>query len=647
MGAVNISGYTFSTCSTYESPALRIADTHSTVTIQLTTRPRPDDLYTQKVFTISNSDYPYLRPMVTSDSLVRYEGYISSQSTSGYSGISSISTKTSTAISESLSASTTIQRGDSVSGSTKYDTTYSSNYNTTSSSSINSTAIIATGYNSGETTHSGTASVHDAYYRVTDVTLLSSASVVLSTSSTSYSDYRSTFVRSGSSVLTGNSSAPIYNGFELWTQFASFWTATTANRVSSLWTDSYTVSHCRQTSNGLGVTATFGAAYGQIISNSSATWEKSAYTAAFGTTGTSSLKSLGFFKISDGNIGSLAAFILGGDVAYTEKDTWAMSTTGTNINVFPRITLRPYETTKTSLSGAHGMSLLKSGNCIYGWMHNTTSYDGLSFSAFYAAASLSTLSIADFQEKATIVRLSVGSTIASSETQATSSYVLAAPFATSANQIYTARTGWLVYGASTSCRFTWRQTSYNITAPRVISYTYTTYTRISSSVTYYNSLKSSITKTYSSTRQGNTTSTKTVSTSTSRQSNTSASTTTSSTNTSALTTSTHIQSALLALINSLSSLCLQDLENASFTITSNSGNNTVPSGGQAFNHSYVYGTSSTSSTSRSSSTNTNGACTIPNLSSTTVLTQASYYSTTSSTIGSMSSTTSIGSTIRV
>jgi len=556
-------------------------------------------------------------------------GSSSSVSTSGYTGKTSISVKTSTAISESLSASSSYKRGVYASGSTKYDTTYASNYSTTSSSSTNSSVTFATKSGSGLSTHSNTTSALPVVHLSNiDVTMFSSAVYTLSTSSVSYSDYRSTYRRSESSVITYNGSNNLYQAFQSQIAFDSAMSnTTTANSASASWTNSYTVSHCRQTSNGLGITATFGAAYGGVISNSSATWEKSAYTAAFGTTGTSSLKSLGFFKISDGNIGSLAAFIMGnGYYAYTNELTLDTITTS---DVWPRITLRPYVTSKTSVSGVHGVSLLKSGNYIYGWMHNTTSYDWISFSAYYAASSLSTLSINDIELRRTNSNISIrsGSTQAST-THATELYNHPAPFAKSGNQAFTARTGYFGYGASTSCRFTFRQTSYNITASKVVSYTYSTISSLADSMTHYGSTKSSKTNTYSSTRQGNTTSTKTASTSTSVSSYTSASTTASSTNTYNVTTSTYIQSAALSLTSKLQSLGMAALENASYTITSSYGANTLPTGGEKYLYSAAYGTSSTSSTSNSSSTNTNGSCTIPNFSSTTALTRSDTYTTT-------------------
>ena len=560
-------------------------------------------------------------------------GSSSSVSTSGYTGKSSISTKTSTAISESISASTSLHRGVYVSGNTKYDTTYTSNYNTTSSSSINSSVTYKTSSESNQTTYSNTASdLGIIHISGIDITMFSSASDILSTSSVSYSDYRSTFVRSVSSVVTYNGSNNLYDAFVSSVYFYSDMLATTtANSAASTWVDSYTVSHCRQTSNGLGLTATFGAAYDQIISNSSATWEKSAYTAAFGTTGTSSLKNIGFFKISDGNIGNLAAFIIGYPYAETKLVTENASTYS---SIEPRITLRPYVTSKTSISGSaggyHCMSLLKSGNYIFGWFQNaTTSYDRLTYSAFYAASSLSTLSIADVMQHYTRVeKLIQGSSTMSSLSHVTFAEVHPAPFAKSGLQAFTARTGVLGYNAGTSCRFSFRQRTCNSTASRVISYTYTTISSLKNSMTYYSSTKSSKTVTYSSTRQGNTTSTKTSSTSTSVSSYTSASTTASSTATYNVTTSTYIQSAYQSLISSLQSLGMQALENASYTTTSTYGMNTVPVGGYKYSHTAVYGTTSTSSTSRSSSTNTNGSCTIPNLSSTTALTRSDTFTTT-------------------
>lgn len=74
-------------------------------------------------------------------------GSSSSVSTSGYTGKTSISVKTSTAISETISASTTLKRGIYASGSTKYDTTSQSNYTYTkgySLTSSNSTITTST-----------------------------------------------------------------------------------------------------------------------------------------------------------------------------------------------------------------------------------------------------------------------------------------------------------------------------------------------------------------------------------------------------------------------------------------------------------------------------------------------------------------------
>lgn len=93
--SLNISGYTFSTTSVPTSPALKVESGTGTYYVNLTTSQRPEALSDQKVFTISTTNYSFLRPFVTSNSLTGYSG-ISNNSTltTGYSGVSNNSTKT-------------------------------------------------------------------------------------------------------------------------------------------------------------------------------------------------------------------------------------------------------------------------------------------------------------------------------------------------------------------------------------------------------------------------------------------------------------------------------------------------------------------------------------------------------------------------
>ena len=95
MKSLSISGYTFSTTSVPTSPALRVESGTGTYYVNLTTGQRPEALSDQKVFTISTTNYSFLRPLVTSNSLMGYSG-ISNNSTltTGYSGVSNNSTVT-------------------------------------------------------------------------------------------------------------------------------------------------------------------------------------------------------------------------------------------------------------------------------------------------------------------------------------------------------------------------------------------------------------------------------------------------------------------------------------------------------------------------------------------------------------------------
>ena len=95
MKSLSISGYTFSTTSVPTSPALRVESGTGTYYVNLTTGQRPEALSDQKVFTISTTNYSFLRPFVTSNSLMGYSGVSNNSTlTTGYSGVSNNSTVT-------------------------------------------------------------------------------------------------------------------------------------------------------------------------------------------------------------------------------------------------------------------------------------------------------------------------------------------------------------------------------------------------------------------------------------------------------------------------------------------------------------------------------------------------------------------------
>lgn len=95
MKSLRISGYTFSTTSVPTSPALRVESGTGTYYVNLTTGQRPEALSDQKVFTISTTNYSFLRPFVTSNSFMGYSGVSNNSTvTTGYSGVSNNSTVT-------------------------------------------------------------------------------------------------------------------------------------------------------------------------------------------------------------------------------------------------------------------------------------------------------------------------------------------------------------------------------------------------------------------------------------------------------------------------------------------------------------------------------------------------------------------------
>ena len=95
MASINISGYTFSTTSVPTTPALKVESGTGTYYVNLTTGQRPAALSYQKVFTISTTNYSFLRAFVTSNSLTGYSGVSNNSTlTTGYSGVSNNSTVT-------------------------------------------------------------------------------------------------------------------------------------------------------------------------------------------------------------------------------------------------------------------------------------------------------------------------------------------------------------------------------------------------------------------------------------------------------------------------------------------------------------------------------------------------------------------------
>ena len=95
MASINISGYTFSTTSVPTSPAMKVKSGTGTYYVNLTTGQRPEALSDQKVFTVSTTNYSFLRPFVTSNSLTGYSGVSNNSTiTTGYSGVSNNSTVT-------------------------------------------------------------------------------------------------------------------------------------------------------------------------------------------------------------------------------------------------------------------------------------------------------------------------------------------------------------------------------------------------------------------------------------------------------------------------------------------------------------------------------------------------------------------------
>lgn len=95
MASIKISGYTFSTTSVPTTPALKVESGTGTYYVNLTTGQRPEALSDQKVFTISTTNYSFLRPFVTSNSLMGYSGVSNNSTiTTGYSGVSNNSTVT-------------------------------------------------------------------------------------------------------------------------------------------------------------------------------------------------------------------------------------------------------------------------------------------------------------------------------------------------------------------------------------------------------------------------------------------------------------------------------------------------------------------------------------------------------------------------
>lgn len=609
MGAVNISGYTFSTCSTYESPAMRIADTHSTVTIQLTTRPRPDDLYTQKVFTISNNDYPYLRPMVTSDSLVRYEGYVSSQSTSGYSGSTSVisTTATSALVSASLQASVTYTASKTYNSSRAS----TSGYSGVSSSSI--PAYFATIAHRFSETYCG-----PFLYSTTSLYIQQGSNNIISTESNtipyttssarnSESFFLSGATKQGISAMTSSTSQAIYySGMYSFTDNGSLFTKPGQTMRFGSYYDGNSHWYMGYT-NTLSAAKSFGF---------------SSFYPRYGTASSITLADGVSLYFTSGKSAS---------IRIENKTSWTATFVkflfDTSHERSESVKLCSYSSTETSLAliSHGGLSPIENvgyivwgpgaGNC------GTASYIPYAPSNVYLhlGTSASNRNISLTKVTGALTKFVGNMATIESHWVTQDYYNMEISLSTSTNSSFQglATTAYFTPNitlSSTSSRYT--TTSAN---QGNMSNT-TALTRSSASgVTLYNSAS------------GSTSLSKTYELASSYYSNNNSSAYNVSTVTTALTS--------VSTVNAMTSFPSGASSTAKTVNVSLYANNLY----RSTNFKYY----TTTNYSASSVTNSNGAYTNGNMSSTTALTQASYYSTTSSTIGSMSSTTSIGSTIRV
>ena len=627
MGAVNISGYTFSTCSTYESPAMRIADTHSTVTIQLTTRPRPDDLYTQKVFTISNSDYSYLRPMVTSDSLVRYEGYVSSQSTSGYSGSTSVTSTTATSalVSASLQASVTYSASktynsskSSTSGytgvsSSRYDYTGSGAINSRTTISNSSTASFSDVYNvsrnfiqklvylsnlggasyvSNNITYSRTSSISRVTtYRIGTTSNLNNRTAQL-VDSYNQSYYRTSLVDNNNAVIIncfGSGNASSRGEFEFPSAFKNAYVNNTRyfNYMYNkpVW------------EQGWGFCTTD---YVQRINNQRNYfyWEQTSSTRTF-----SSIKNNVTMSFSVLNTGS-----------GREIQAWWVATKAEDLKYLKLYHFCAGNQT-TAFEGGNVNVITKTDGTIRTEMQIELATNGASFFVplFYVTNTSSYI----YLQYIACVTNSINGVTAKGTVQRTANWFTCYN-SKSATSYYTNNTFVTTLASTTSSSSSSSYLSSSTAIGNLSSIT--ALTRSSSSgVTFTNSAS------------GSTSLSKTYELASSYYSNNNSSDYNVSTVTTALTS--------VSTVNAMTSFPSGASSTAKTVKTSDYNNNFYR------NTNFKYYTNT--NYSASSVTNDNGAYTNGNMSSTTALTQASYYSTTSSTIGSMSSTTSIGSTIRV
>lgn len=632
MGAVNISGYTFSTCSTYESPALRIADTHSTVTIQLTTRPRPDDLYTQKVFTISNSEHSYLRPLVTSNSVEYYEGSVSRQSTSGYSGVSSSSKSTATSTYINASASYTCTRTLSYSKSWSYTeaSTRTSQYTQSGYTNSNTVAVnTSTSYNSISSTITGsTFRQGETYlsYFDSDSTTISHSFYTNNATSTGYMTVTSSIKAAyGGNYYTVQS---IYRSI-------NNQAVTSGGYGSFSWRDSFYEGYCRQTSNGGGMTATFGAGGSAALTNGYSTWwNRSLFTSIFPNASAAwNTSNCRIFYLNASCPNQSRAIIMPNGVvgigtltrSYTSDVEARTLLIGTSVSNGTASAIIVHYFTSRRQSVFMYQTL---GQC-YVWCVQTQTSEPTAYKFLYyhkAMAIQSFTAVTSFPE--------FRDTFSGSNT-----YI----HCNSTGPVYRMNIYWTANNGSASVELYNYTSTYSIGHNSCSVQTLSILENvsiISSKTSFSGSIASTKQSSYTPTRTSSATNTVSGSTSKSKDWVHLSSTYT-------YTASEYYDvTTIRTVLTSMSTIATVKptgiTGNLSYTTYLNNGNNSF-----TVSTKYSYATKSTSDPYYTSSTNTNGACTIPNLSSTTVLTRTSYYTTTSSTIGSMSSTTAIYSTIRV
>lgn len=548
-------------------------------------------------------------------------GSSTSASTSGYTGKTSISKSSTTATYVNATASysctkTYTYTKDCIS---TYTSTYSSRYTSYSSNSGSNT----TGY-AGISSTTGTNTISKVLSGRTYV----DGTTWTSSSSTSTSAYSN----STQCILSTTTYKTSVSSYDMST-YSSYSYSLTRSRTTVDWIDSYSQSFCRQTSNGTYCTMTFGAGHlGALTNGNSTFWDRAIFTTAFpnlSNAWNTANVNLCYQQISNvsssieallWNNGEMGAYRIGSFTRYTSSSNggttsvtgrqgFILSTTGTTSNTLRR-------RINSTNDKTYSVYLQNLGSVARCWMACTSTEIFCNALLRYSKAhTYSRAFAADLHE------------ININQNAYTSLSFVGTDYLASKSITYPSILDDLMYIEGTF-------NGANVTASVYHALNSGNFTMNKTSVSNENaygtaSIYSTSTLESRSSREGNTTYKPTK-----RESGT-------------LTTSSNWTKSWANLPSSytytgsnyydittnqstMTKVTTQLTTTAGATTTVSGVTTQVYSSSNSFTRSYiyVYSTKSTSDTALSSSTNTNGACTIPNFSSTTALTRSDTFTTT-------------------